>query len=76
MKSTIALLLERGADPNASSLPLPVLFFAVKAADIKACEALLAKGADTSIRLDEKVCNAMPGVVLTFTTTIFNLINA
>ena len=50
------MLLERGADPNASSLPMPVIFFAVKAADIMACEALLAKGADTSIQLEPKVC--------------------
>ena len=35
---------------------MPVIFFAVKAADIMACEALLAKGADTSIQLEPKVC--------------------
>ena len=52
---TIKLLLERGADPNASSLPMPVLFFAIKAADTKAVEALLSKGADASFRLKSKV---------------------
>ena len=55
LTATIQLLLNRGGNPNASTLPMPVLFFAVKAADTNAVKALLSKGADTSICLDSKV---------------------
>lgn len=58
LQSTINLLLNRGADPNASSLPMSVLFYAVKSADPEAVHSLLQQKADTSSRLKTMVCEA------------------
>ncbi|XP_068685368.1 ankyrin repeat and MYND domain-containing protein 1-like [Montipora foliosa] len=60
LEATVRLLLKRGADPNASALPMPVLFFAVKAADAAAVEILLQKGADTSAKLSKEKLGIAP----------------
>ncbi|XP_031138193.1 ankyrin repeat and MYND domain-containing protein 1 isoform X2 [Sander lucioperca] len=67
--NTLKLLLERGADPNASRIPMLVLFLAIMAADTEAVRRLLLCGARTDIPLppEEKglyplhVAAALPG---------------
>ncbi|XP_057302438.1 ankyrin repeat and MYND domain-containing protein 1-like [Hydractinia symbiolongicarpus] len=54
LEKTVQLLLKRGANPNASSLPLPVIFFPVKSANTAAVLALLERGADTAARTNQK----------------------
>ncbi|XP_026201601.1 ankyrin repeat and MYND domain-containing protein 1 isoform X1 [Anabas testudineus] len=49
--NTLRLLLERGADPNLSRVPMPVLFLAVMAADTEVVRQLLLCGARTDIPL-------------------------
>lgn len=51
----IELLLQRGANPNRSSFPMPPLFFAVKAGDTEAIRLLLLKGASTETRISTRV---------------------
>ncbi|PAA74056.1 hypothetical protein BOX15_Mlig024814g3 [Macrostomum lignano] len=52
MSDTVHLLLERGADPNASAVPFPALFFAVKSGDVDMTRQLLLRGADVRARLE------------------------
>ncbi|XP_042338116.1 ankyrin repeat and MYND domain-containing protein 1 isoform X2 [Plectropomus leopardus] len=67
--NTLKLLLERGADPNASRVPMPVLFLAIMAADAEAVRRLLLCGARTDIPLPPErkglyplhVAAALPG---------------
>ncbi|KAM9761537.1 ankyrin repeat and MYND domain-containing protein 1 [Menidia menidia] len=51
---TLKLLLDRGADPNMARIPMPVLFFAIMAADAPAVQRLLLSGARTDIPLPAK----------------------
>ncbi|XP_029938420.1 ankyrin repeat and MYND domain-containing protein 1 [Salarias fasciatus] len=67
--NTLKLLLERGADPNVSVVPMPVLFLAIMAADTEAVRRLLLCGARTDIPLPAEkkglyplhVAAALPG---------------
>ncbi|KAM9461616.1 ankyrin repeat and MYND domain-containing protein 1 isoform 2-T2 [Clarias gariepinus] len=49
--ATMKLLLERGADPNVSSIPMPVIFLAIKAGHVEAVQRLLESGARTDLHL-------------------------
>lgn len=49
--NTLKLLLKRGADPNMSRIPVPVLFSAILACDREGIERLLLLGARTDIPL-------------------------
>jgi len=71
LESMIKLLLQRGANPNSSSLPMPVLFFAIKSADVAAVSALLKQNADTSARLNhQNLCPLHISVALPCTEAI------
>ncbi|XP_034736902.1 ankyrin repeat and MYND domain-containing protein 1 isoform X2 [Etheostoma cragini] len=67
--NTLKLLLERGANPNASRIPMLVLFLAILAADTEAVRRLLLCGARTDIPLPPEqkglyplhVAAALPG---------------
>uniref|UniRef100_A0A4W4GBI6 MYND-type domain-containing protein n=1 Tax=Electrophorus electricus TaxID=8005 RepID=A0A4W4GBI6_ELEEL len=49
--TTMQLLLTRGADPNASSVPMPVIFLAIKAGHTEGVQRLLESGARTDMPL-------------------------
>jgi ankyrin repeat protein len=55
LRLVIELLLRRGADPNISLIPMPPLFFAVKAANVNVVQILLSKKADVNFKLSDKV---------------------
>ncbi|XP_077462770.1 ankyrin repeat and MYND domain-containing protein 1-like isoform X3 [Stigmatopora argus] len=68
--TTLNLLLDRGADPNTSRIPLPVIFLAILAADTKTVKKHLLCGARTDISLPPErkglyplhVAAALPGL--------------
>lgn len=68
MKSvnTASLLLARGADPNASIVPVPVLLFAVKNADSETVRQLLLKGAKPDLAASKSVLYTLSLYLLTY----------
>ncbi|XP_077440587.1 ankyrin repeat and MYND domain-containing protein 1-like [Vanacampus margaritifer] len=58
--NTMKLLLDRGADPNASIVPLPVLFLAIMAADTETVRRLLLCGAQTNVCLSSEKTGLYP----------------
>ncbi|XP_071999415.1 ankyrin repeat and MYND domain-containing protein 1 isoform X2 [Engystomops pustulosus] len=51
LRSTMNLLLLRGADPNTSSIPMNAIFYAIKSADVSTVQLLLECGARTDVRM-------------------------
>ncbi|KAL6469436.1 hypothetical protein MHYP_G00229600 [Metynnis hypsauchen] len=58
--STLKLLLDRGADPNASSVPMPVIFLAIKAGHVEGVQRLLECGACTDLPLPAELKGLYP----------------
>ena len=49
------LLLRRGANPNASLAPMPVIFFAAQFGDVGMVRLLIERGADPNCHMSSKV---------------------
>lgn len=60
LEKTMHLLLRRGANPNASLAPMPVIFFAVQFGDVGMVRLLIERGADPNCRMSNKVCPTPP----------------
>ena len=55
-RNSINVLLQRGGDPNLCPVPLPPLFYAIRAGDLEAVQMLLKAGARTDQCLPTEVC--------------------
>lgn len=55
MEGSIDVLLQRGADPNTSDIPLPPIVYAICAGDVNGVIRLLAKGARVHSTLTHEV---------------------
>ena len=57
LRNMVHLLLRRGADPNASSVPLPPLLLAARSGDVDVVRELLLARADPQVMLPQTVCD-------------------
>ena len=77
MRDAVRLLLRRGADPNASSVPMEPLLLAIPSGDVDLVTELLLTGANPQVKLSESVrvrvttdINTVTATTTTTTTTM------
>ena len=76
LRDAVRLLLRRGADPNASSVPMEPLLLAIPSGDVDLVTELLLTGANPQVKLSESVrvrvtidINTVTATTTTTTTT-------
>ena len=75
LRDMVHLLLRRGADPNASSVPLPPLLLAVRSGDVDIVRELLLAGADPRLELPQSVRACYPRAIIIIIVIIIVMFN-